>query len=258
MKTVKEQLPMVGDRWPMASPDVPASAAALGNRKSPIKKNRAGFTLIELLAVISIIGVLAGLTLVVLKPAARLKYIKTAQAELSQIELALDNYKAQYGVYPPGNTNSTLLPQLYYELSGTTYNGSYFVTLDGSSSITNVLAAYGVGGFINCTRGSDEDSVKAKNFIPGFKANPQNQNHVQIYYSVTNNGISTTILGTSVGGPDQNYQPFGVSDINPFRYRYPGVNNPNSYDLWVQLVISGKTNLICNWSKQVQINSPLP
>ena len=25
-----------------------------------------------------------------------------------------------------------------------------------------------------------------------------------------------------------------------------------------QLVIGGKTNLICNWSKQVQINNPLP
>jgi len=26
----------------------------------------------------------------------------------------------------------------------------------------------------------------------------------------------------------------------------------------VQLVISGQTNLICNWSRQVQINSSLP
>jgi prepilin-type N-terminal cleavage/methylation domain-containing protein len=228
-------------------------------KQQPDGQSLRAFTLIELLTVIAIIGTLAGFTLVVTKTVAHTKYIKTAQAEISQLEMALDNYKAQYGVYPPGNTNSTLMPQLYYELSGTTYNGSYFVTLDGSSAITNVAAAYGVGGFINCTRGGgDEDSVKAKNFIPGFKANPQNQTHVQIYYSVTNNGISTTILGTSAGGPDQNYQPFGASGINPFRYAYPGTNNPNSYDLWVQLVISGRTNLVCNWSKQVQINAPLP
>jgi hypothetical protein len=61
-----------------------------------------------------------------------------------------------------------------------------------------------------------------------------------------------------VGGPDQSYQPLAAPGINPFRYVYPGTNNPNSYDLWVQLVISGQTNLVCNWSKQVQINTSLP
>jgi hypothetical protein len=67
-----------------------------------------------------------------------------------------------------------------------------------------------------------------------------------------------TLLLGSVGGPDVTYQPFGVPDENPWRYVSPGVNNPNSYDLWIQLVIGGQTNLICNWNGQVQINSPLP
>ena len=57
---------------------------------------------------------------------------------------------------------------------------------------------------------------------------------------------------------DDAYQPLKAPGLNPFRYVYPGVNNPSSYDLWVQLVIGGKTNLVCNWSRQVQINSPLP
>jgi hypothetical protein len=61
-----------------------------------------------------------------------------------------------------------------------------------------------------------------------------------------------------VRGPDASYEPVGVQDVNPFRYVYPGVNNPNSYDLWVQLRFGGKTNLVCNWSKTVIINSPLP
>ena len=43
--------------------------------------------------------------------------------------------------------------------------------------------------------------------------------------------------------------------MNPWRYAYPGTNNPGSYDLWVQLDIAGNTNLICNWTKQVQINN---
>jgi hypothetical protein len=50
-------------------------------------------------------------------------------------------------------------------------------------------------------------------------------------------------------------------DVNPWRYTsnpQSATNNPGSYDLWVQLVMGGKTNLICNWSKQVQINNPLP
>jgi hypothetical protein len=36
------------------------------------------------------------------------------------------------------------------------------------------------------------------------------------------------------------------------------INNANGYDLWIQLVIGGKTNLISNWSQTVIINSPLP
>ena len=67
------------------------------------------------------------------------------------------------------------------------------------------------------------------------------------------------LLLAAVGGPHPNYRPLGGSGINPWRYVSPGINNPSSYDLWVQLVISpGTTNLICNWSKSVQINNPLP
>ena len=53
------------------------------------------------------------------------------------------------------------------------------------------------------------------------------------------------------------YNPLGTanSDVNPWRYAYPGTNNPGSYDLWIQLDIAGNTNLICNWTKSVQINN---
>ena len=66
---------------------------------------------------------------------------------------------------------------------------------------------------------------------------------------------------TAVGGPDTTYHPLGASalGINPWRYNSSNpTNNPGAYDLWIQLSISGKTNLICNWNKQVQYNSPLP
>ena len=38
--------------------------------------------------------------------------------------------------------------------------------------------------------------------------------------------------------------------LNPWRYNsgHP-TNNPNSYDLWVDVLIRGKTNRFCNWSR---------
>jgi prepilin-type N-terminal cleavage/methylation domain-containing protein len=229
----------------------------IGNWKLKIENARA-FTLIELLVVISIIGVLAGLTISVLGPMKRSQYIKTASAEMAFIETALDNYKAKYGAYPPANANNALLPQLYYELAGTSTNAGYFVTLDGSSSIPagTVKPYYGVGGFVNCTRGNGEDDAKAKNFLVNIRQN-------QVYANWTNivGGAPTTILITSVGGPDDNYHPLNPAlnlGPNPFRYAYPGTNNPNGYDLWVQLQISGKKYLVCNWSRSAVVNSPLP
>ena len=223
----------------------------IGHRKSQIANRKSlGFTLIELLVVIAVIGILAAFTMTALKSVKRTQYLQTARGELEQIQAALDNYKARYGFYPPANTNNFLLPPLYYELSGTTNSGASYMTLDSVStiSIVTVSAAFGgLGGFVNCTKGGGEDAVLAKNFLPDLKPNRSGAN-----------AAGVKVLITSVRGPDASYQPLGVTDVNPFRYLYPGVNNPNSYDLWIQLVISGKTNLICNWSRQVQINSSLP
>lgn len=252
------------DKWPVAGGKLAAARGEKSRHASRVTRHAFGFTLIELLVVISIMGVLAGLTIPVLKSLKAAQYKKVARAELERLETALENYKAKYGVYPPGNKNApnlsstppyipSLFSQLYYELSGTTINGSDFVTLDGRSQIpvASVLSVYGVGGFVNSTKGGGEDAEAAKNFLTELKQNQYNE-------YVTNNNVRTTELVTSVGGPDDSYQPLKAPGLNPFRYVYPGVNNPGSYDLWVQLVISGKTNLICNWSKQVQINNPLP
>lgn len=248
MKTMKTK----SDKWPVTSDQ---RNGELARHPSPVTRHSFAFSLIELLVVISIIGVIAGFTLVVLKPVKATQYKKVATAEMNHLETALENYKAKYGAYPPGNGNSSVMPQLYYELSGTTLNGNgtAFTTLDGSATITtnDVSTSYGVGGFVNCTKGGTEDGTTAQNFLPGLSVK-------EIMGSVTNNGVATTILVTSVGGPDAAYKPLAKSGINPFRYVYPGVNNPGGYDLWVQLVINGQTNLICNWSRQVQINSPLP
>lgn len=237
----------------------------IGHQK-PAAGNSPGFTLIELLVVISIIGILAGFTIPALKAAKRAAILNQTKSEMAQLETAIDSFKAAYGFYPPSNPGynpnnpatwkDALISPLYFELLGTTNNNGVYYTLDGSANMsataTIVSNAFGITGFVNCMKpGTAEDAPVARSFISNLKPRQ--------FLTVSNNGVVVTVLVTAVGGPDANYQPFANTfNFNPWRYVSPGVNNPASYDLWVQLSIGGKTNLICNWNKQVVFNSPLP
>ncbi len=223
--------------------------------ETKINSRRRAFTLIELLAVITIIGIIAAFLIPTIGAVKRHELINKTQAEMAQVETAIDRYKAAYGFYPPDSVetlNNVPITQLYYELLGTTNNGGTYQTLDGSAQIPagSVSTAFGanVGGFINCSKtNADESSPQARNFLPDLRPN-------QIGSNITNNNVPITLLLGSVGGPS----PLGTG-INPWRYNsHSPTNNPGSYDLWIQLSIAGKTNLICNWSRQPQINSPLP
>ena len=222
------------------------------------------FTLVEMLVVISIIAVLAGLTFPVMKSVKKTQYISHTKAEMEALKTAIQRYHDTYSIYPPSNpnynpnipatTNLAMFSPLYFELLGTTNNNGTYQTLDGSASIGagNITGGFGVGGFINCSKaGSTEDAAAAKPFLGDLKPNQYN-----IY--ITNNSVQVALLLGSVGGPDQNYQPLGAPNINPWRYISPGINNPNSYDLWIQIQFGGTRYLICNWSSQVQVNNPLP
>lgn len=217
--------------------------------------------MIELLVVISIIGIIAGMTVAGMGVIKKNRVISVVKGELAQLQTALENYKAKYGVYPPDNQRSAtayassspaVYSQLYYELAGVSLNGGTFTSLDGSAKIQqnpDVNSAFGVGGFVNCTKGGGEDAASAKNFVTGLRSQQLNR-------SVQNNGVSTTMIVASVGGPDENYSPLGAgaAGVNPFRYVFPGTNNVGGYDLWVQLQYKNEKYLICNWSKAVQKN----
>lgn len=244
------------DKWQVAGDVTMAATGRISRHPSRVTRPVFGFTLIELLVVISIMGVLAALTIPALNAVKKAQYKKVARGELEKIQTALESFKAKYGTYPPANPGNPLVNSLYYELTGTktSDNGANYQPLDGAASFPSAdLQVFGVNGLINCSKGGVEDGSQAENFLLALKPNS-----IGVYTNTSYPNNPLNILITSVNGPDRNYKPLGGEDLNPFRYQYPGTHNPNSFDLWVQIVVSGKTNLICNWSREVQINSPLP
>src|ERR1700752_3263650 len=68
---------------------------------------KSAFTIIELLVVIPIIFVLAGLTLSTVGYVQNKGARSRAEAEIAAISAALENYKADNGIYPRDTTNNT-------------------------------------------------------------------------------------------------------------------------------------------------------
>lgn len=225
---------------------------------------RAAFTLIELLVVIAIIAVVAGLILP-LSAAIKARAIRSkAQAELEQISLAIEAYKDHYGQYPPDNPGNPVTNSLYFELLGTRYlpDTRVYETLDGTVRIRDTDAAFGavfgtvngrpaVRGFLNTTRATDpDDAARARSFLTQLKPGH--------YREVTLGGQTVRLLTCSVNWPDTHpYQPIPTAPgVNPWRYVSQNpTNNPGGFDLWVDVLIGGKTNRISNWSQKVQIVS---
>jgi prepilin-type N-terminal cleavage/methylation domain-containing protein len=71
------------------------------------RRPAAAFTLIELLAVITIIGILAGLTLGAAGAVRRHGATSTAKAEVAALQAACDRYYAENSAYPIGTNSPT-------------------------------------------------------------------------------------------------------------------------------------------------------
>jgi prepilin-type N-terminal cleavage/methylation domain-containing protein len=199
---------------------------------------RRAFTLIELLVVVAIIGILAALILNLGPLAAQKRVTTRAQALLAEVETAIETYKTEKGYYPPAGKSSGM-PQLYYELKGTSRNeeGTAFTAPSGGPvfGAVDIDLEFGVGGFVNSL--VDE---RGKDFYPNLNAS----------HLATKSGGDFQYIVMPARGPN------GNEDFNPVHYvafspsqnanRNP-VHNANTYDLWIEVLVGGKTNIIGNW-----------
>lgn len=238
----------------------------MSNFASRSRKGRGGFTLIELLVVISIIGLLAALTLGLSSVASTRKKIETTKAKLRQIELALDSYKASIGSYPPdakffnGSIN-TVTNQLFYELSGTFYqNGHYIPNLGGedlSLKVEDYKRFFGKG-----IQNTAMEAAKTRSFLGDFESKDYASLPGRMNLSILVAPVkwpSLAMLGTDFDGRAlESYRPIQSDEIvlrqlNPFQYRSSGRDrfNQASYDLWVDVPVGRKKIYrVNNWSQK--------
>jgi prepilin-type N-terminal cleavage/methylation domain-containing protein len=223
------------------------------------QRRETAFTLIELIVVVAIIGLLAAMVLPIVGAVNARKQISVAQTQLKGIEAAIADYKTKLGYYPPDNPNNSVTNQLYFELMGTTNNAvgkpqgpDLWVTADGSAQIgtitsPNINGIFGVSGFANTSARShsDDAGAAAQSFLNNLTPNevglldPSNPN-IKIL-------VCTVVWPLDKTPPVIEKNP----PLNPWRYNssHP-TNNTASYDLWVDLVIKGRTNRVSNWSTQ--------
>jgi len=204
-----------------------------------------------MLLVIAIIGVLTALIVSAATSAHIGPKIAVAQTELAQMESAIEDYKLGLGFYPPDNSADPAINPLWFELLGTTINGNNYVTLDrsGQISLTDLTHDFGRQGFANsATRARATDDAGAPmSFL-------KNLTSKQVGPLDPANPL-INVLVCSVQLPTGSSSPISGTTLNPWCYvsSHP-THNTGSYDLWVDLVLGGKTYRISNWSTQPEDN----
>jgi len=208
-----------------------------GNQPSVSLPRRKGYTLIELLVVISIMALLAGLVVGMAKYATDNKKITRVEADLAKLVTMIENYHQKLGFYPPSG-NSAYAPAvtpLYYELSGCLVDatGNTFTTLGTGDTISKSLVqrAFGIDSFANSAMEKGEAVAFARNLMPS--------DVIEVDF-----GGKLKLLKVPVNGPP----PWGVTNVWHYNSKNP-TNNPGGFDLWAEIMVGSKTNVIGNWKR---------
>ena len=205
---------------------------------------RRAFTLIELLMVIGIIGILAGMILVGGNAFIKKGKLSRTKAELSQLEAAIDNYKAFKGVFPPDGKLSAAVAPLYYELMGTTPTSTGYDVLKGDEAISKALvqATFGRSGFLNAS----DDQSEVRSFLAAHKG---------VQTKTASSGVVLLVApveGPAYPGLDLGLNPWCYVSSNPTNSR--ATAGGGGYDLWADISVRNPfggytTYRICNWQR---------
>jgi type II secretory pathway pseudopilin PulG len=212
-----------------------------------------------MLAVIAIIAVLASLVVGLTSRASRAGRDSKVKVMRDQLVTAIEDFKSQYGYYPPDNRanfpqgwiNAVTNP-LYYELTGTivdnTAPGKFF-TPDRSEEITalTVQQYFGVEGFVNAVPFSGNlaaDTRKVRKFIE-----LKSEQFGEVIPGVV-------VLTVPVRWPlnlEAALHPVpSKPGLNPWRYVSTNpTNNPGRFDLWAEFVDGKTVKIICNWNQDI-------
>jgi prepilin-type N-terminal cleavage/methylation domain-containing protein len=227
-------------------------------RTAPLRR-AGGFTLIELLTVMAIIAILTALGVGLAGVASRKSKESATKAQLAKLTAAIESYHYDFHQYPPDNMDprskrvDPIINPLFYELSGTvaSQQGRYYQLVDQDTRLSSAQV-YGIfhrRGFLN----SADAPKRPKAYLRDLKARQ--------WAELPLGGVSNVaLLVAPVEWPLknaslQNNAPLRgrVNDArlwryNPWQYNSSDpVHNPNSFDLWADVVIGKTRQIIGNW-----------
>ena len=197
----------------------------------PRRSGHRAFTLIELLVVISIIALLAALIVGLAGTANASKVRSRVKVELNGITGAIDKYHKKYGFYPPdryimpsglGPLNSNQVSGLYYELTART---------PIPASADNVYTALGLNDTARRKKGTVNSGDEAQNFFQSLPTKSVGKHP---------SNPEAELLTVPAPGPSGAVNPWYYNSSSP-------IHNAESYDLWAEVIINGKTEIIGNW-----------